>query len=226
MSIFRNFTAIFVSPNKVFDQIREAQVGWWQPWLIVSVIMVIATVLMLPIQSAMIESNPELMAGGNADNAESMMKIAQIVQVVMSPVIVLVAALIVTAISYVMVTLMSKEATFKKYFTLILFADVVASVGFIATILILRARGIDTISSPEDMKAGLSLRMLAPDAGPVVSGILGSVEFFAIWGFALIAAGLRRMFGFSLGAAIACCIPLWLMYTLFTVVGEIFQGRQ
>lgn len=222
MSIFRYFIAIFVSPYKVFDAIRESKVSWWQPWLMVSVIMVIATWLMLPIQAALIEATPEL--AGEMDSTA--MKISQIVQVVVVPVIVLIAALIVTAISYVMVTLMSKEATFKKYFTLILFADVIASIGFIATILILRARGLDQVASPEDLKAGLSLRPLVPDAGPVLGGILGSVEFFAIWGFTLIVLGLRRLFGFSLGAAIACCIPLWVMYTLFTVVGEVFQASQ
>src|SRR5687768_16960537 len=98
MSILRNFIAIFVSPNQVFDQIRESKATWWQPWLIVSVIMVIATLLMLPIQSAMIESNPELMAGRGEENTATMMKFAQMVQVIMAPVIVLIAALIVTAI--------------------------------------------------------------------------------------------------------------------------------
>jgi hypothetical protein len=59
-----------------------------------------------------------------------------------------------------------------------------------------------------------------------VSGLLGSIEFFAVWGFALIVIGLRRILGLSLGAAIACCIPLWLLYTAFTVMGELFQGSQ
>ncbi len=223
MSFFRHFISIFVSPNRVFDEIRDATVSWWQPWLMVSFLVVIATWLMLPVQAALIAASPD-MAG--AENAAAMVKATQLVQVIIAPVMVLIVSVIVTAISYVMVTLMSKEATFKKYFTLIMFADVVASVGFLATVIILRARGVDQVASPDDLKVGLSLRPLAPDAGPFIGGLLGSIEFFAVWGFALIVLGLRRILGFSLGAAIACSIPLWLLYTTFTIVGEMFNRGQ
>lgn len=220
MSFFRRFVSIFVSPNEVFDEIRESMVGWWQPWLMVSVLIVIATWLMVPVQAALMEANPEM--AGEA-GAEAITKVVMIVQVALAPIMVLIVTLILAAISYVVVTLVSKEATFKKYFTLILFADVVASVGFLASMIILRSRGLDQITSPEDMKVGLSLRPLLPEAGPVLSGLLGSLEFFAVWGFVLIVIGLRRIFGMSLGSAIAASVPLWLLYTAFSIVGEMFN---
>ena len=37
---------------------------------------------------------------------------------------------------------------------------------------------------------------------------------------------LISILGFSLGAAIACSIPLWLLYTTFTIVGEMFNRGQ
>ena len=219
MSFFQRFVWIFMSPYRVFDEIRESKVGWVQPWLMGSILVVVGTWLMMPIQSILLENNPQM-----ADaNIEGQMKIMQTIQVFIAPVMVLLVAVIVTGITYVVVTLMSKEATFKKYFTLVLFADIVASVGFLATVLILRARGLDQISSPEDMKVGLSLRLLAPEAGPVLGGLLGSIEFFAIWAFTLIVLGLRRLFGFGLGAALACSIPLWLFYAAFAVMGELFN---
>ena len=224
MSFIRYFISIFVSPNKVFDDIRDAKVSWWQPWLMISVVVMIATWLMLPVQKAVMDATPELQ---QTEQAASMIKVMQLVQVFIAPVLVLIVSVIVTGISYVVVTLVSKEATFKKYLTLVLFADVVASIGFLATIIIVRARGLDQVMSPEDLKVGLSLRPLAPDAGAVVSGLLGSIEFFAVWGFALIVLGLRRILGIGMGAAIACSIPLWLLYTVFTVVGEVMnQARQ
>ncbi|HEX6791317.1 MAG TPA: YIP1 family protein [Candidatus Krumholzibacteria bacterium] len=220
MSFFRRFGAIFFSPYQVFDDIRDARVSWWQPWLMVSVLMMVATALSLPAQTALLENNPDL---AGAENAAKMVKITQYVQLALSPVLVLLFAVIMTAVSYVVVTLVSKEATFKKYFTLILFTDVVAIVGYVVTSILLRARGFDQIASPEDMKVGLSLRLLAPDASPVVKGLLGGVEFFAVWGFTLAVLGLRRVFGLALGAAIACSIPLWLIYMALAVVGELMQ---
>jgi len=36
--------------------------------------------------------------------------------------------------------------------------------------------------------------------------------------------GLRRVFGLSLGAAIACVIPVWLLYATMSILGEMFGG--
>jgi hypothetical protein len=221
---FRRLVSIFVSPSQVFDDIRESRVSWWQPWVMVSVIVMVSAWLMTPVQVALLEANPEL--AGNVEDAGAMMRVMQAVQVFVSPVVMLIFTLIFAAISYVLVTLASKEATFKKYFTLVMFAEIVASVGFLATVLILRARGVDQIATPEDLKVGLSLRLLAPESGPVLGGILGSLEFFAIWAFVLIVLGLRRVFNFTLGTAIACTLPLWLLYTAFTVIGELMNAAR
>lgn len=223
MSFFRRFGAIFFSPYQVFDDIRESRANWWQPWLMLSILIVVATILTLPAQMVALQNNPAI---EDPEKAEAMVRATQWVQVVVAPIMVLIFTAIVTALSYIVVTLTSKEATFKKYFTLILFTDVVTSLGYLAGALILRARGIDTIQSTEDMKVGLSLRMLAPDASPVVRALLGSIEFFAIWGFTLVVLGVRRIFGLALGAALAASIPLWLFYLAFAVVGELLQkGR-
>ena len=96
MSFFGYFVSIFVSPNRVFDDIRDSKVGWWKPWLMVSVVVVIATYLMLPVQAALIAASPDV---GNAENAAAMIKATQLVQVVVAPVMVLIVSVIVTAIS-------------------------------------------------------------------------------------------------------------------------------
>lgn len=218
MSFFRRFAWIFAAPQRVYDDIRESRVSWWQPWLMVSLLFVISTWLMLPVQRVLLENNPKL-AGENID---AQMKITQIFQMVMAPALVLVGALIAAGISYVLVTLQSKAATFKTYFTLILFADVVAVSGYAATALFLRLHGVDNITSPDDLSTPFSLRVLAPEAGSVLKGLLGSIDFFAIWGLTLVAMGLRRIYGFTMAAAIGCVLPLWFLYAAFAILGEMF----
>ena len=220
MSFLRRFISIFVAPTQVFDDIKESRVGWWQPWLMVAVLMIIGTWLMLPMQRVLMEMNPKFSSGADV---EKQMKAMQGFQLVIAPGMGLIICFFVAGISYVMVTLQSKEATFKKYFTLVLFANVIFSLGYVVSTVLLRARGTENISSPEDMHASLSLRLLAPsEAGALIKGILGSVEFFAIWGLSVIAAGLRRMFGLRLGQAIGCVVPLWVLYAIMSVVGEKF----
>jgi hypothetical protein len=144
--------------------------------------------------------------------------------IVIAPAMALIIAFIAAGITYVFVTMQSKEATFKKYFTLILFTNLVYSLGYLVTAIILRARGVDGITSPEDLKISLSLRLLAPEANPVVRGLLSSIEFFSIWGLTLVALGLKRIFNLRTGQALAAVIPLWAIYALLSVLGEVFSG--
>jgi hypothetical protein len=79
---------------------------------------------------------------------------------------------------------------------------------------------------PGDAQFSLSLRVLAPEDSAALKGLLGTFEFFAIWGFILLVMGLRRIFGMSLGAAIACLIPVWLISAALAIVGELFGGMR
>jgi hypothetical protein len=216
---FRRFLSIYVSPTRVFDDIRDAKVGWWQPWVWVSILFVIGSFLMVPAQRAVMALNPKM-------TPEMMEKAAPFMYapIVIAPAMALIIAFIAAGITYVFVTMQSKEATFKKYFTLILFTNLVYSLGYLVTAIILRARGVDGITSPEDLKISLSLRLLAPEANPVVRGLLSSIEFFSIWGLTLVALGLKRIFNLRTGQALAAVIPLWAIYALLSVLGEVFSG--
>jgi len=224
MTFFRRFVWMFVSPSRVFDDIRERRVGWVQPWIIVSVFYVLITWLGLPIQRALLELNPSDMPSDQLDGQMAMMQKFAYVQLVLAPAGVLVLALLIAGISYVLVTVLSKAATFKQYFTMTLFVDIVGVVGYLLTTAIVRLRGVDAIAVPDDARFSLSLRMLAPEDSAALKGLFGTIEFFAIWSFILMVMGLRRVFGLSTGAAIACLVPVWLVYAALAILGEMFGG--
>jgi len=137
---------------------------------------------------------------------------------------VLIIGFVAAGISYPIVTMQSKEATFKKYFTLILFSNLIYALGYVIACVIIRMKGVDNISSPDDLKVSFSLRMLAPEASPVVKGLLSSIEFFSIWGLIIVMLGLKRIFNLRTGQAIACMIPLWLLYVALSIMGEVFAN--
>ena len=80
----------------------------------------------------------------------------------------------------------------------------------------------ENITSPEDMHLSLSLRMLAPEASTFLRGLLGSIEFFSIWGLVLVVLGLRSIFGLRTGQAVSCVIPLFIIYAAIAVLSEFF----
>jgi len=213
---FRRFVSIFVSPTKVFDDIRDSKVGWWQPWLMVSILFVIGSFLMIPANQAVMALNPKM----TPEMVEKAKAFAYM-PLIITPVMCLIIGLLASGVSYPVVTMQSKEATFKKFFTLVLFSNLIFSLGYLITAILVRAKGTDSIQSAEDLKLSFSLRMLATEAPPVLRGLLGSIEFFSLWGLALVVLGLKRMFNLRTGQAIACVIPMWIIYVLLSILGEI-----
>jgi hypothetical protein len=226
MQFLRRLLWMFSSPARVFDDIKENRVHWVQPWLILSVLYVVITWIGLPVQRALLELNPGNLPTEQLDQQLEMVDKYGPAQLVFAPALVLIMGLILAGISYVLVTVLSRAATFKQYFTLTLFTSIIGAVGYLLTTAVVRLRGTENIMEPGDAQFSLSLRVLAPEDSAALKGLLGTFEFFAIWGFILLVMGLRRIFGMSLGAAIACLIPVWLISAALAIVGELFGGMR
>lgn len=224
MSIFHRFAAILTGPASVFDDIREGRVGWRQPWLIISVLYMIVTWLGLPIQVALIELNPQNVPAEQLDPQIRMMESFGWLWVVLTPVGVLIMQLVVAGLSYILVTILSQRATFKQYLAISFFTGIPAMIGQLISVLMIRGRGVEEIMGPDDARMSFSLRALAPADSAVLKGVYGSVEFFTIWSMVLLALGLQRVFGMSRGQAIAVLVPIWLIYVIMLIMGEVFGG--
>ncbi len=222
MTFFKRLIWIFSAPNKVFDDIRERRVTWVQPWIIASLIYMVITWIAMPIQRAVLEVHPTL-TSEQIDAQLDMMDRFGFMWVVLAPAGLLIITFIMAGISYIAVTLSTRAATFKQYLTLSFFTGIVGMMGQLVSSIIIRARGLDNIASPEDAQMSLSLRALAPD-NPVVRGLFGSVEFFAIWSLVLLAMGLMRVFGMKRGQAIGVSVLLWILYAGMVILGESFGG--
>jgi hypothetical protein len=144
--------------------------------------------------------------------------------VLLAPLGVLVLQLIVAGLTYIMVTIMSQKATFKQYLSLSFFTGIPAMLGQVLSVVVLRLRGLERIMGPEDARMSFSLRALAPADNAILKGVFGSIEFFTLWSLVLLALGLQRVFGMSRGQAIAVLIPLWLIYVVMLVLGEVLGG--
>jgi len=225
MALLNRVVWIFSSPGRVFDDIREGRAPWWQPWLVISVVFVIFGMLAMPIQIAVTELNVNNMDLDALDKQIEMMKKFGWVQVILTPIGMLLFGLIAAGLSYILVTILSSYANFKKWFSLTLYATIVSSLSQIISTIAVRAKGIDSIESVEDSMLTVSLSFLAPEsAGTLLKALFGSIEFFSIWALVLIGMGLMRIFGMGRGQAVACVIPLWLISVVMAWVGMAASG--
>jgi hypothetical protein len=166
-------------------------------------------------------------SGLSADQLDQQIEMAQKfawLQPVITPIIMLVVSLMVAGLSYILVSILSENANFKKYFTLNLFTGIVASLSTVLTTLVVRMKGIEAIQTAADARFSIGLGFLAPAEGALVRSVLLSIDFFSIWAFVLIVMGLMQIFGMSRKNAIICIIPLWILQVVFLLIGEVTGG--
>jgi membrane protein, antimicrobial resistance system len=224
MNFLNRFVWIFVSPARVFDDIKEHRVRWVQPYLIVAALTMVVQWLSMPVQRVLIENNPRDLPAEQVDKAIEMMDRFGFIPLILVPAGVLLVSLVVAALCYILVTVLSRAATFKQFFTLTLFASVVSTTGQLISTIIVRARGLERIVEPRDAQMALSLKVLAPESSAALRGLFGSFEFFACWAFVLVGMGLVRIFGMTRGAAIAALVPMWIIYVAALIASEMFGG--
>lgn len=224
MAFFNRFVWILVSPSRVFDEIKEGAVSWWQPWLWVSIIYTIVGYFSLPVQRAVLELNPRGTPPDQLDQQIELMDKFGVVQLLATPVVFLVLGLIVAGLAYILVSILSEKASFKKFLTLQFYAGIISALSGIVTVLVVRMRGVETFRVAEDAQFSIGLGFLAPENGGLLKAVLGSVEFFAVWSLVIVAMGLMQVFDMQRKQAVICVIPIWLMSVLALALGNFFGG--
>lgn len=220
MALLNRVVWIFSSPGRVFDDIHEGRAPWWQPWLVVSTIFVIFGMIAMPAQIAVTELNLNDMDLDQLDTQVEMMKKFGWVQVVLTPIGMLLFGLVSAGLSYILVTILSIRANFKAWFSLTLYAAIVSSISQVVSTIVVRVKGVGNIESIEDAMVTVSLGFLAPEeTGTLVKAVFSSIEFFSVWALVVIGMGLMRIFGMSRGQSIACVLPLWVISVIMEWVG-------
>lgn len=222
MNFLNRLLWIFTAPGRVFDDIKEQRVTWVQPWIISSVIYALITWVAMPIQMAILEVSDTL-TSEQIDQQLDMMDRFGFMWIVMAPAGALIVTAIMAGLSYIAVTLASRAATFKQYLTLSFYTGIVGMMGQLISAIIIRARGLDSITGPDDGQMALSLRALASD-NVVMKGLFSSIEFFVVWSLVLVALGLERIFGMTRGQSIMVALVLWVMYAAMMIVAELAGG--
>ena len=145
-------------------------------------------------------------------------------QLIGVPVGIILLGLIVGGLSYVMVSILSEKASFKKYLTLYFYGGIVASLSSVLSTMIVRAKGIESIRVPQDAQFSVGLGFLAPADATMVKALLSGIEFFVIWSLVIIAMGLMRVFDMPRRYAVYCVIPLWIIDVLLILVNDLVSG--
>jgi len=224
MDFVNRFLWIFSAPGKVFDHVTEGKASWWQPWIWLSIISALTAYLSMPAQRVVVELNPGNIPAERLQQQLEMMDKYGYIQLLAIPIIILVVALIVGGLSYILVSILSEKADFKKFFTIYFYGGIVASLSGLLGVIMVKIKGIETIRVPEDAQFAISLGFLAPADGVLIKSILSGIEFFSLWALAVIAMGLTRVFDMPRNHAIYCVIPMWVLGVILILIDGLVKG--
>ncbi len=186
MSAFADVCRVLVEPAPVFERVKEKP-RFLAPFLVLAAVQIILGLINLPFLKAGITAS---MAGreipaGSPDPANF-----AIIGVVAVPVFLVLIFLLSALILWVLVSIFGGEGRFATLLSVTTYASVPAVIllSIIGSV-VLRLRGIEAMTSPQDLQPALGLDLLAPSVQGFMGAVLKAINPFSLWGLVLTAIG-------------------------------------
>lgn len=178
--------AVFVSPGRLFEQLRDRPV--WGATMLLLVILNVIMMFLLPAELFEEQIRQGVADSGMGEDEIAMAAtIGRYVGIAGAGVMGAVGSFIVgTVLFLVFATMLGDKGRFRQYLSVVVHALVVSSIGALAQVPLKRSAG--------DMELVLSLGTFAPflDEGFLLS-FLGAIGLFGIWCAMLMAIGITRI---------------------------------
>jgi hypothetical protein len=212
----KSIVDIFVDPEKVFQRI-EYGLTWWKPFILAAVVGIVIAFLMMPFQKLMFElTSRDRMSAEELQRSLEIMEKTKFVAPIVYPVLMLLVILAVAGIAYLLINLMSANASYKKTLSLIYYCGIVLLIWQILSAGLVFLKGVDNIESPADMMMSLSLATFFSGLKPGLYALLESFGLFQVWFYILFVFGAASVFKLGKKSAIITAVPFWVLFYLYS----------
>jgi membrane protein, antimicrobial resistance system len=211
---------VLFEPTAVFERVRERP-KFLGPWLGLSVLAVILTYLMMPFTQAAMASRIAAAAAQNPGAATQMQKF-QFIGVALTPVGLLIGLLIGAGVLWLLVMLFAGgEGKYRTLLSVVSYTALPSLLLQVTGLIVLKMKGVDAVSSMEDLRPPLGLNLLAPSVSGFTGAVLAGINPFSIWGMILTAIGVQVTHKTSKGSAYTVAI---IGLLLGVMIGAFFAG--
>ena len=215
MGAVLDLVRVLFSPGEVFERVRERP-KVLLPWIGLSVVIIVVAYLMMPFTQAAIASRLAQVAQQNPQAAANAAKF-QTFGIALAPIFLFIGLLIGAGLLWLLVTLFAgSDAKFMTLLSLSTYVAVPTILLQVAGLIVLKMKGLDAITSPDDLRPPLGLNLLAPGAGGFVGAFLAGINPFSIWALVLTAIGVQVTHKTSKGSAYTVAIVSTLLGVLIS----------
>ncbi len=223
-SFGERLVAIFVEPKVVYDYIARRN-DFWLPFIVASVISVIAAALMMPFTREVITLS---MQAGGAQASDAMVTGFSIVSVLLAPVTVAAYVLLIALFLWVVTLVLTGSADFGKSVSVTMWAYYpLVLAGILNSIVLAVVR--PEIPSIQEARQHLgpimhytSLGALFSVDNAIASAMLAVISLFTIWNLWLLWVGARR----SMNATATSAAVFVIIFLLVKLANAAFGGWQ
>ena len=181
------------APRGVFEEQRDKPT-FWLPWIVLSVLFAVVTVIGLPVTLQMARLGAEAKGQPFPASAES---ITRIIAVVGTPIGLLIGVLIGAVVLYLVVMVTGAQARFKGLMTVSLFVAPITLIQTLVTTVALKMRGVETIQTLADARLTFGLDNLVSaeyaEAHRAIAAVLRGIGPFEIWALVVTAIALAAL---------------------------------
>ncbi|HEV8352728.1 MAG TPA: YIP1 family protein [bacterium] len=211
---------VLFEPTAVFERVRERP-RFLLPAIGLSVIVIVITYFMQPFTQAAMASRMAQIAQQNPQAAANAAKF-QSIGLIFAPIGVFIALLMAAVIYWLLVMLVAGgDARFKTLLSVAAYTALPAILLQAAALAVLKMKGVEAVSSMEDLRPPLGLNLLAPNATGFTGAVLAGINPFSLWGMVLTAIGIQVTHKTSKGGAYTVAIIAMLLGVL---IGALFAG--
>jgi len=217
---------VFIDPAETAKRIPSK--GFWiWPMVTLTIVYVIFGYLMLPYTTQMVDNRmTQQFSASNAppEQVERAQRIAHImtqVGIPLAPVFIIIFLAIFAGLVLGMCSVVGIKTKFRDLFSLLAVCSLIAMLQYIATFIVLRAKG-DEITSAEQLTPAFGLDIFAQGLHGVALAFLNFFSVFEIWYIIILGLTLAALTGASKGKAFIASSPAWVVPLLFRLVGAAF----
>ena len=169
---------------------------------------------------AAVASRPLLLRalGGEQPGASSTVQLVLVFAALIAPLLMLLKALLLTAVGWAVLTLGGVESRIRPLFSVLLYGEAILMFQGVAVVLLVHLTTGGVVSSPQDLQLPLGLGAIVPPTMPVLWAVAQSVTLFHLAWFLFLTAAFRHCFGFSRARAVGLACLMWAAVLAFAAV--------
>ena len=198
---------------------------WIYPFIVICAVTIFYSFALQPytLKATEIALRDRGMSAEQIQNALAMTQKLSMIGPIVAPIFILVLVALSAWLVSVAASIIDVRTRFRNLYSLLMVSGMIPLLQLVATVIVLRSKSIDDITSAQDLKPPFGLDIFIQGLARPVEAFIGFFSIFEIWTIVMMALIFAAMTGASKGKSFFATAPAWVLGLIFAMLGSMFQ---